>query len=554
MKPSAPPLSSAWIALLLVPGLPAIVRVWTGLSYGWAAVATGLSLAPLLLYARRLRRPAPEAWRAALLGLSVGLLGAWVLYNRSFLGTVAISGTPDAGHHARNLLEFLDVQPRVYGDSVLLYGFVAWFRALPHAGLYVGFTVAFYATVAALLAFIVEDAARFAATDLGPRGRLAALVGAAFLVSAAAYGVVLVQLHYYHAEGFYPQIYGLLVLLVVWTLDVRMEERPRKLFALAFGVLVFRHTYGLNLPDLLLALALVLAWDRAWRATWTRRVLRAGAVLVLIATAWRCVMLIAPYYLNWGPFVPYDLRALLVAELALVVLLAAAFVRGDEATRRRVRLPLVFAAINATFLLVAKQPERGPDYYYLKTYFQPFLLALLASVGVVLRPLAAALDRGRLAGSALVTAVLYAVAIAAGTYATRMWRDTFAARAWGAPPGSHLWPLVDMQAQVRIDRVLEAHRARFGGYLTSYYPTMNFMNAAMGYWNGGIAFYYGRAPDESPGHCVFWEGGPVSEHLEPDYPQLARVRALDATTDHECTSYAPRWAPSTRRTLCWRCK
>ncbi len=82
---------------------------------------------------------------------------------------------------------------------------------------------------------------------------------------------------------------------------------------------------------------------------------------------------------------------------------------------------------------------------------------------------------------------------------------------------------------------------------------MNFMNAAMGFWNDGIDFYYGKTPNDSSGHCVFWESGPETSHLEADFPQAQRVNALERAPDKECASYRPTWKPSARRTICWRC-
>ncbi len=119
---------------------------------------------------------------------------------------------------------------------------------------------------------------------------------------------------------------------------------------------------------------------------------------------------------------------MLVAEALLVACLLLSLLGGDTLQRRRVRFPLVLAAINVGFFVVAKRPEEHLDYYYLKTSFQPFLLALIAAGCVALRAAARALDDARFRSRGLACVGVFVLALGAGSYATRMWRESYVER------------------------------------------------------------------------------------------------------------------------------
>jgi hypothetical protein len=225
---------------------------------------------------------------------------------------------------------------------------------------------------------------------------------------------------------------------------------------------------------------------------------------------------------------------------------------------RWTRLPILLALVNA-LLMAGIHPKRGEDYYYLKTNLHPLLL--LASAGsVAVAVVAAALVQRRVGSgrrahvSALALFVGIAFASATLSYGFRAYWPSLRERAVGRPPYLTLQPVADAQAWLRIMRVLDQHKARFGGYLTSYYPTFMFMNEMLDYPNTNIAFYWGAPPDESSGHCVFWEGGPSQQWLEDGFPQRWRCDALARDRAHACVSYHPSWNPQGMRTLCWVCR
>jgi hypothetical protein len=235
--------------------------------------------------------------------------------------------------------------------------------------------------------------------------------------------------------------------------------------------------------------------------------------------------------------------------LVLLVALAVAL-RGDERAARWARLPLLMGLCSTTFLIVAPVPPRGHDYYFWKTHLHAVLLlvpalAALAARLVEARP--SLLPRLGIGGATIAICAALGLAFAP-------WRVNQLERAFGRPPFTHLRPMADLHAWRRIDRVLAERKKTFGGYLSSFYPLMNFMNTSFGFWNGGIDFYWGKAPREGVGRCVFWERCRADlECLEPGWPQTWRVLALDANPATQCEAYTPAWNPARRRVLCWKC-
>jgi hypothetical protein len=549
------------------------IRAITGWRLGPSLVAslmaTLICVAPIL----RLRRPAGERPRCSLaVGaamLTLCAIAAASLYSRYFGGmlVLASSGIPDAGNHVLQQHEFVAKAPNAYAGFVSLYAFVEWIKRIGGCDDFIAF---FVATYFAMLVYATAGLAAAATTlDRFTERPFAYRVGlaCAFCWSIAALRVALPLLHYHHSQGFFPPIFGLLPLIGLWFADALIG--PRWLRGLAFAPLValYRYTYGLNLPDVLLATAAILIFEayRSRRAL-VRAAYVACAVALVIAAA-RSAQLLQPVFHKPGPFDTYDVRSVLVGQWLLAAglflgccLRPSARLLSGSGVGRWMRLPLLLAVINAGFMTVVKQPPRGSDYYYLKTNLHPLLLLLAASV-VFTSVLAAGLADGErrrtvqasaFAGLGALMAMSTAALVFIGHGFAPYW-PSFRERALGTPPFKLLKPIDDRDASYRIERTLAARHAKFGGYLTSYYPTFNFMNASFDFWNGGISFYWGAPPALRPGYCVFWEGGSAQSRLESTFPQQGLCDRLSRDPRRTCVGYHPSWEPSAIRTLCWLC-
>lgn len=562
----------AWLLLAITPlCLSGPLRALTSLPLArclpLALIVTLVCAAPFLSRPRL-----PVDWRrsiglAALL-LLLALAGFGALFNRYYRGAVVLSssGIPDAGNHVLSEHRFVTDSPAIYNGFVSLLGFVEWVKRIARTDDYWGFIVATYAAMLIYLVMGLAAAAtvlqRFATR---PRAYRIGLV-AGFVSSLAVALVALPFLHYHHAQGFFPPIFGLLPLVGLWIADAMVRTVLWRWFALAVLLVLYRFTYGLNLPDLLAAFAILLVAD-AWTAPgWLLKAALALLSVAAIGAAIHAARALQPVFLTPGPFLPYDVHTVLVAQwLAIAVIAIAALsplMRGALAgsgVKRWVRLPLMLAALNAAFMTLVPKPSPMNDYYYLKTNFHAILLLLAASVVLVTALVSGMVDRWserprlpRLVSGGIVTVALALALLELGRGFAVYW-PSFAQRAFGSPPFTLLQPLVDRGAWKRIDRVLAQHRARFGGYITSYYPTFNFMNASFDYWNGGISFYYGWPPAERPGYCVFWEGGAPESRLESVFPQQPLVDRLSREPQRTCVGYRPSWKADGIRTLCWLC-
>jgi hypothetical protein len=563
-----------WSLVLTAPfAVSGPVRAMTGWPLGpCLALTLVVTAAAIVIVWRHLRRhPAGLDRRfrriAGATELAFAVAAAFTLYNRHFWGAVVLasSGIPDAGNHVVTEDAFVRFAPDTYAGFVALYAFDDWLARITRLDHFWSLLVATYFAIA-FYCTVGLAATDSALTRFGARARYVGWAAASAWTLAVAI-VLLPFLHYHHAQGFFPPLFGLLPLTALWITDALCRPPWLRLACALVLFGLYRYTYGLNLPDLALALALLVGIDAFTSKSLSARIVRGVVLVALVVVAYKAWLLLRTTYFREGPFDPYDRRLVLAATWSLIAVLGAAFLVGPlrrlvagTGVARWLRLPIVFALLSATFMTVVPPPPRGQDYYYLKSNLHPLLLLLAASivfVGVVAAALAAH-ERAETRRHDTTISVVAICCMAAALFTLHrgfaIYWPSFLQRAFGAPPFALLKPLADRRAWRRIDRVLEQHRARFGGYLTSYYPTFNFMNAAFGYWNEGIRFYWGgRQPRVERGYCVFWEGGPAASRLEASFPLEPLTIRLQQDPQHECASYPASWNPQVTRTICWLC-
>lgn len=561
-----------WIAAGLAPFfLSGPVRAMTTLPLGWALAvalaATVVVAAPFWPWLRGARL-SPSHWPLSSGLAASAALSVFSLYDRWFGGLVVIVDG-DSGTHVALRDTFVAAWPQAYAGFVSFYGVTWWIERVVHSA-YSSFAACFYAAVLVWSAIPLLAASVCVASDRDRK-----FARSAFLMAAGAwllllYFVALPLFHYHQAEGFFVHVFGVIPLAFIWLVDGTVRPARARILALLVGVVAYRYTYGLNLGDLLLAIATLVVID-AGRLTTSRRagsVIRSGAVLLVVA-AGVCYQRLTPVLSLDGWIIPHDLRRALAAQWVLVAAEAAALALPWARRRLRgrsieywLRLPVAFGAGNAavlTRLLLWPPPHQ---YYVVKYGFHSLLLLLAATV-----PLFAALIAGpvdAVAQPRLVTSrptqvsvglIGGSIAVAAfwATQSIAVYRAGFLERAFGRPPFHVIKPLADLGAWSRIERTLKREHREFGGYLTTFYPVMNFMNAAFGFSNGGIQFYYGRPAREGAGYCDFWEAGPPATWLEADFPQRATRDRWNQSRDRQCVSYPAHWNPELIRTLCWIC-
>jgi hypothetical protein len=532
----------------------------------------GLTLGLVAILWPSLARPRPRSWAWTASFVAIALLVPLLLYDRWFGGlTVIVDG--DSGMHVFMRDDFVRRNPDEYAGFVSFYALTWWIERLG-ANAYVSFALAFYA---AALAYAVAPLVAASVVLAPPSPVKSERAGLAVAVAATAlllYFVALPLFHYHQSEGFFAQVFAIAVLMGLWLADATVRPARLRLALLGAGVVAYRYSYALTLGDLLIAIALVCLVDTRQLSSrlWGRLAVVTLAAALGLA-AFMCYRALTPLWHKEGWITEPDRPRALIAQWLLVATFAAAL--GWPWARRRVagrglgrwlRLPIALGLVNALMLTwLAIRPP--PTHYYATKYSLhalwllgaaavPLLVALAAGPATPTGPAtpAGAPASGRARFAAV---VLAALTIGSGVLVTRsiaVYRPGFLERAFGRPPFSVLKPLADLGAWSRIDRVLLREHKQFGGYLTTWYPMMNFMNAAFGYFNGGIHFYWGRPAVEAPGYCVFWEGGAPASWLEASFPQDGRRARWERDPAKQCVSYHAHWKPELTRTLCWRCR
>jgi hypothetical protein len=507
--------------------------------------------------------PTPKQWLLEGVALLPVGFAIWALYVGDFGGFPSVDGW-DGGTHVFNKDLFATVFPGVYSGQVTHYAFAWWLEKLFQLNAFRSFTVAFYLSVTAMVAFPLTIT--FALLRETASGSRAAWIAGAGVTVLASVGFLLLAglplLHYNQAAGYYAHLFGILPLMLLWAADALVRLQRLRVVVLIGAFVLLRYTYSLNLADAALAVAFVLLVE-GFRGRW--RLFLGLLVMAFCLVAMQIVSELRPIFHVWGGMQRFDTDAIFKADMfllgALPIYLAATswkrFPLGSLGSPlfRAIRFPASFAvASSVLFLVLRKGP--GVKYYYV-TKYQIWACLLLGFVFViVLAHLAATLARWSAwrrptvwLRTALVVALLATV--------PSLWATTFA----GYGPGlgermrsrplvyRHLRPLADVQAITRIRAVLFAEHKAFGGYLTAFFPMFNFMNATLGYYSGRQEFF---PPAMAPGYCVFWVARANDIYRLGPAEQLDAFRNQVAAAGATCAEYAVPWM-STPQSLCYHC-
>ncbi len=556
--PASEWLRTGWpraVPLVLLGALPLAVagpiRFVTGLGPCLALVlAVGLTVLGVLPFVRALRRPAGskmEAIVANCVVLVVGAFAVWLLHNGDFGGLTSFIARDqmmaiDAATHVRQYHDFVARTPDVYEGFVSLYGFWDPVRRITGdliipARLTFSFGLFIVAAAPCIVTFSVLHKYR-----ADRRAYLTGAVVCLLTALAVQYWLVLPLESFHHMGGFWAHLFGLIPLVSLWLVDALVRQRILRVAAILFIALLYRYTYGLNVPDLWAAVGLLLVAETLGRQLpMGTRIALGLAALAAFGVSLYSYEQIKPMFSVWGWILRHDPPRVLQGEVtALIAVCITAVWRPALASGsgivRALRFPLVFGAVNAVLLVVVKHLAPSVHYYSQKYSFHAVVLTASALVVVASFWAAACATRlhGRTLGGALVVIALVAVSQQRLRKGFAVFQEGFHEHAFGGPPYHRPQPWYDPGALDRIHATLASEHEAFGGYLTAFWPMKCFMNAL---------FDYGDRKDPqltaTPGHCVFWEAG-----LDP-------VR--DADPDKRCSSYPRRWSPTGVSTLCTRC-
>jgi len=539
---SLPALAVALYAFLLGCATGAALR-YTARIPTWLAVGVGCAAAVALLVRLRSRLVLKSAVSVAI--VCVGAFAVWALYVRSTGGLIALN-CGDGGEHVERMLTFFR-EPHVYNGHVAFYGLVYPTYLLTRSAFW-SFAVAYYASVVA-----IAIAPLVVMHSAGMLERRRAVVAATIACVVAVLVVSLPILHYLQGDGFYTVVAAAVPVFAMWLFDATSERVEIALAGVIACVVVVRFSHAGVLPDVLVvggAVCFVRAREMARLGTRWRLVPYVAGLCLVAASV--VVFVVTRYYYDlYGWHVPFVRTPYLAgAAVAVVAMLVGAFAASSVRSSLRVPIALTLAG-TARFVLFVWVVKPQETYAYYRCVYPTMLVAAGGAAVVIV---AALTRRAERRGATAVAGVVACGALVLLATAVEPQRRTFIDALRGRIT-TELRPVYDFGAERHIRRVLHERNKSFGGYLVSFYPLSNMMNASLGFWNGGDLFYFKKEPpDSSPGHCVFWSAAPDDRHWPRwSFPHAATRARLDATPARTCTSYRASWDPDEVRTLCWLC-
>lgn len=582
-RESLEPIAGGWpklvptIFLLMTPlilsgPLRAITAMTLGPALACASLATALLILVLWPWIRQQARTAlaPKSLLLEALVLVPALYAAWALYNPDFEGFMTTAGW-DGGSHVYFKNSFVDKNPGEYHGFVAYYALCFWLERLFGINVFYSFTAAFYLSVMGFIVLPLTLAFAYI-RRAAEHQRAALIVG---VLAATTYMVVVVRttllslFHYNQALGFFSHLFGLLPLGLLWAVDSLVRAEALRVSGILFALGLMRYTYGLNLPDALVAgAAVILVGAPRGRPSGVHRVLAAG----MLAAALKGYVALLPLFDIYGYIHRFNLYLALELHLAVpcvfaLVLVTSRRALGTESVASLVpwlRFPLLFAVVSSIAWAAFRAGHPNQSYYVTK--YQIWTSFLLVGAGAILagdvavrlvkmlvapgwwRDLSGWLRVGLLASIPLLGPWGYALTYQA--YSTTLPERL---NHHGAPY-KFLRPFADTEALRRIGATLAEKKKDFGGYLSTFFPLFSFMNAAYHYHTGVQEFF---SVDQSPGRCVFWVAAAddtfsLGEALAHADSVRTTRDALSRDPASTCVSYAVKWK-TTPQSLCYRC-
>lgn len=531
------------------------------LTLGVALIATGLAVR------YRLLTIAPAQSVDA--GVATLLLAAlWVAVTFRLWWTPRFDGLPnsphgvDIGSHVLIYHNFL-VDPKPYEGFIGLYTLMHWYVQLLRGGtpmpeaVWYGLRFAHYACLLSVPVAIAL-ASYPTLASFTSRWRLwLTFVLCLPLQFAMFAGVLFPPLQIYGADGYYSQIAGLYPLVLGW-IAFGLLERALARFVVVCGLLLAqRFTYGLNLGDTLVTLAVLALWDvRTFERRWLRGVALVFA-LAALAGAWRVYEALWPLR-TYTPELNTHWRAWILPTQVLLSLLllfapsALAGVRIDAAAsaRRLWRYAGIFGLTNGTLTILYLAFDEPQLYYITKYHLYATLLVVLAALQLACTLVAHAVAAGprtipfSFAAAAAFVAALSLVGLLKGyqpAHAMALERVRRTA------DNQLLFSAYEPKLQAFVARTLAKEQKSFGGLYDPWWPRALLHNALYDVFaDGGMIRHFPRWQareavfNAQPGHCYFIVGTPDTYHA---FPGTAMWTQLNAFYDQgkNCASYRPRW-------------
>jgi len=568
-------------------GLPMAV------SAGLGAVAALLAIA--ILVRNMSERVDVGVAAIALLAMAVGCAMAVArLWKPEWAGMATIGGG-DAGHHVWIANQLAFTHPRVYLGFTSFHT-SAWTLAQLFGGPFEGMRAAFYLSTAGM----ISAGTLVLVAVIGPQGRRGrlAMVAGAIALGGTWYRLHLLWAHYNQADGFFAHLHGLTTVALFALAWLVFDRTWMRAIALGVAIVVFRFTYALNMGDMLVGAACLVAMD-AWRRPGDltppfvrklagRRADGLWRAALLIGAGLAAVLAVYSWATLWpkigkpggitAPAAGWNLVGLVAAIGAGVVWKRSPRLSPGPRHQRLIDVTLAIVAVPALvivlFLLVPSLPR---EYYFhkyaLNALFMASVFACAAAASALGNQLLAHPDatRRRPWLRVVLIVALSGVAVRGIDKGAAPIRHSYLERAGTVAPPRHAEALHDPWVERQVRAVLADQNKRLAGLMQPRWPVFNFTENILRVWRPVAArpvkglqeerwasFLDGVEP--AAGSCAFWLAGPGVDarfdDLQSRHPKArvnARRKALAASPDHRCMR-SPAARGATDLSLCWVCR
>ena len=465
-----------------------------------------LALAPTLAVFNLVRRSQTPGLTAAA-SIAFTAYAAGRLYFRPFGGLVSVGGG-DAGNHVEFIRRFATSSPEIYQGFTSFFSTVFWLQSALQLDVFAGFKTVFLLEIA-ILSTIFAAAAAGIAREAGAERKITSHFWTALIVLALlpAERIALPILHYLQADGFYPQLFGLLPLgaaALVYAATV-----GQKLGWAAFSAVLvwYRYAYGLNLAELLVTYSLVNFCVPRSTSDWGKLTCSVGA----LGAAFYCLYELFQIIGMQGAAAAIGIVASSAGLILIAVGLSCTLLFSSKSqtaaqpfTDALYRFAAIFSATSGVIALIGVA-VLGPQYYLLKYGFHAAIVATAAAV-LVGAEIAATFAAGRPRyGPISAAAILFA--IFGGLYLLncgyRPLIPSYRQRTDQIADSALLFPLNDTAAEEIIANQLNQHGKIFGGVIVPEWSMSNFLNAKLGRW-GEFSVFRGAELKLDIGYCVFY--------------------------------------------------
>lgn len=545
--------------LLALVGLPAVVRFSYSWSMPWATLAGGV-IALAVAGAWRLgtaeERETATMRGRVVFGILVVLIVAALVHalRHPLYDGLPIRGSSDAAAHVYFKHDFVAGDARTYHGFTLSYG-AAWIlEQLSGRDEYYSFHALFYLALG-VMAFVGLRLG-WLTLRVVPRREWKVAIAVAGAVLLLGHALLVVPVLYVHfADGFWGHCIALAPIFLCWLVAALVGAPLLRFLLLGVGVVAVRHTYGLNLGDLFLALAAVAALDArgergrvrlvwgvasagfatlavgAWHTLWPRL----GMSGIILPIAFAKILAV------FGAFVVLQLIGTYMVRLRLTPALRRAFVFALVFSLAGVAVPAVYWALH---------PGADPQYYILK-YPLHAQIVLVWAAGLL----------------ALLVPFTWRASLVAGVFAGAVpygaWRDLYLVARAPHPDPTIMIPLQDRLAQRLVRETLAEEKKAFAGIVLPWYAQYGFANSQFGpsaFPQTKIVQFQSAHTDLRPGTCAFLVTSQSYAGFYAaragDYGDVFREGVAQITQREgvRCKTYKISWPPFEERQLCYRCE